>query len=69
MTDTDLTEQAISQVPEARRKIMDDLLEKLGGSENCRLLLALVAAASKRERNVVRLLIRELDLFDIAQEE
>ncbi len=69
MADTDLTEQAISQVPEARRKIMDDLLEKLGGSENCRLLLALVAAASKRERNVVRLLIRELDLFDIAQEE
>ena len=69
MADTDLTEQAISQVPEARRKIMDDLLEKLGGSENCRLLLALVAAASKRERNVVRVLIRELDLFDIAQEE
>ena len=68
MAEMDLTEQVVSRIPDDRRKIMDGLLEKLDGSENCRLLLALVAGASKRERQMVRLLVRELDQFDIEQD-
>ena len=47
---------------------MEDLLQKLDGGENCRLLMALVAGASSRERQIVRLLIRELDQFEIDQD-
>ena len=46
---------------------MEELWRKLNGGENCRLLMALVAGASARERQMVRMLIRELDQFDIDQ--
>ena len=68
MAETNLTEQVVSLIPEGRREVMEDLLKKLDGGENCRLLMALVAGASSKERQIVRLLIRELDHFDIDQD-
>ncbi len=68
MTETNLTDQVVSLVPAGRREIMEDLLQKLDGGENCRLLMALVAGAPSRERQIVRLLIRELDQFEIDQD-
>ena len=67
MANNDLTEQIVSLVPEGLREIMEELWRKLNGGENCRLLMALVAGASARERQMVRMLIRELDQFDIDQ--
>jgi hypothetical protein len=67
VAEQNLTEQVVSLIPEGRRKIMDEVLNKLEGSENCLLLMALVAGASTRERQMVRLLIRELDQFEINQ--
>lgn len=68
MDETNLTEQVVSLIPEGRREVMEDMLKKLDGGENCRLLMALVAGASTRERQMVRLLIRELDQYDIDQD-
>ena len=68
MDETNLTEQVVSLIPEGRREVMEDMLKKLDGGENCRLLMALVAGAATRERQMVRLLIRELDQYDIDQD-
>lgn len=41
---------------------MAAIVEEYGASENCKFMLALVAAATRRERRLARLLVRDLDI-------
>ena len=50
------------QLPEARVKMYEELIEKYGGSETFQFTLALVAGCNGRERRLLRTLITEVDL-------
>ena len=60
----DLLSDVIGQLPDKKQQAVDELVEEFGAGETFRFLLALAAAASKRERQLVRLLLRELDKID-----
>ena len=57
----DLLADVIGRLPEDRRQVVQTLVEKYGAGENLRFILLLVAAASKRERRLVRLLLNEME--------
>lgn len=60
----DLLADVAGRLPEDRRQVVQALVDKYGAGENLRFILTLVAAASKRERRLVRLLLNELDDLD-----
>ncbi|MSR83287.1 MAG: hypothetical protein EXS58_10255 [Candidatus Latescibacteria bacterium] len=60
----DLLADVIGRLPEDRRQVVQTLVEKYGAGENLRFILLLVAAASKRERRLVRLLLNEMEDLD-----
>ncbi len=60
----DLLADVIGRLPEDRRKVVQTLVDKYGAGENLRFILTLVAAASKRERRLVRLLLTEMEDLD-----
>lgn len=60
----DLLADVIGRLPEDRRKVVQTLVDKYGAGENLRFILTLVAAASKRERRLVRLLLNEMEDLD-----
>jgi len=59
---TDLLQDVREQLPEARGKMYEELIEKYGGSETFQFTLALVAGCNGRERRLIRMLIAEVDL-------
>ena len=57
-----LIEPIVERLPEDRRKIMEAIVAEFDPSDTQRLLLALVAAASKRERQLMRTLLRDMEV-------
>jgi hypothetical protein len=64
MTFTDLMGDVVAQLPEDRRRAMTAVVEEFGAGEGFRFLLALVAGTTQRERQLIRLFLRELDRLD-----
>lgn len=60
----ELLADVVAQLPENRRKAMESLIEEYGAGENFHFLLALVAGTSRRERQLLRLFLRELDRLE-----
>ena len=59
---TSLIESIIAGLPEDRRKIMEGVVEEFSPGDTQRLLLALVAAAGKSERQLMRILLRDMEI-------
>ena len=57
-----LIEPIVAGLPEDRRKIMESVAGEFALGDTQRLLLALVAAASKRERQLIRILLRDMEV-------
>ena len=57
-----LIEPIVTGLPEDRRQIMEGVVGEFAPGETQRLLLALVAAASKRERQIIRILLRDMEV-------
>ena len=60
----DLLADVVGRLPEDRRQVVQTLVDKYGAGENLRFILPLVAAAGKRERRLVRLLLNEMEDLD-----
>lgn len=60
----DLWNDVVAQLPEDRRKAMEVVIGEYGAGGTFRFLLALVAGTSYRERQLIRLFLRELDKLD-----
>lgn len=63
----DLWNDVAAQLSEDRRKAMEAVIEEYGAEETFRFLLALVAGTSERERQLIRLFMRQLDELDISR--
>ena len=63
-----LLEDVTGQLPEDRRKALEGLVAEFSAGEDFRFLLALVAGANKRQRQVVRLFLNDLEKLDIQAE-
>ena len=59
---TTLIEPIIAGLPEDRHKILDGVVGEFAPGDPQRLLLALVATASKRERQLIRILLRDMEV-------
>ena len=57
-----LIEPIVESLPEDRRKIMGTIVAEYDPGDTQRLLLALVAAASMRERQLIRILMRDMEI-------
>ena len=57
-----LIDPIVTGLPEDRRQIMEGAVREFALGETQRLLLALVAAASKRERQLIRILLRDMEV-------
>ena len=57
-----LIEPIVAGLPEDRRQIMEGVVREFAPGDTQRLLLALVAAASKRERQLIRILLRDMEV-------
>ena len=60
----DLLADALAQLPEERQQAIESLLAEFGGGESFRFLLTLTAGTTWRERQLIRLFLRELDKLD-----
>ncbi len=66
MTLSDLLGDVEEALPRERRQALEAIVNEYGTDDNARLMLALVAASSPRERRLIRLLLTELDIVDAA---
>ena len=57
-----MLEDVLGRLPEDERQVMDGVVEEYGANDQLRFLLAMVTAANQRERHLLRLLIRELEI-------
>ena len=57
-----LIEPIVTGLSEDRRQIMEGVVREFALGETQLLLLALVAAASKRERQLIRILLRDMEV-------
>jgi hypothetical protein len=60
-----LLEDVIGKLPEDKRQVLDENVEEYGANDNLRFLLGLTTGASKREHQLLRLLIRELEKLEL----
>ena len=67
MTLSDLLGDVEKGLPKERRQALEAIVNEYGAGDNARFMLALVAASSKRERRLTRLLLTELDKVDAAE--
>ena len=63
MTLSDLLADVEARLPEEKSKAMAAIVDEYGASESCKFMLALVAAATQRERRLARMLIRDLEML------
>ena len=61
----DLLADVQAQVPEKKRKAVEEMAEEFGAGETFRFLMMLLAASGRRERRIARLLLRELEKIDL----
>jgi hypothetical protein len=64
MTFEDLLDDVLAQLPAPRREAIDAMVSEFGAGPGFRFLLALLAGATARERQLVRLFLRELERLD-----
>ncbi len=64
MTFDDLLHDVLAQLPAARREAVDAMVGEFGAGPGFRFLLALLAGATARERQLVRLFVRELERLE-----
>tara|TARA_Y100000588_G_C14127606_1_gene870120 strand:+ start:778 stop:981 length:204 start_codon:yes stop_codon:yes gene_type:complete len=62
---TVLLEDVIGKLPEDKRQVMDEIIAEYSANDNLRFLLALTTGANKRERQLLRLLIKELEKLEL----
>lgn len=60
-----LLEDVIGKLPEDKRQVLDEIVKEYGANDNLRFLLGLTTGASKREHQLLRLLIRELEKLEL----
>ena len=60
----DLYADVLEQVPAHRRAALDQIMTEYGASETFRFLLAVTACANRREWQLVRIFLRELERAD-----
>ena len=65
MTLNDLLEDVLEQLPDQRRKAVQDMTDKFGANETFHFSLALLAAMDSRERRLVRMLLNEIERLEI----
>jgi len=63
----DLLGDVVAQLSEEQKRAMEALVEEYGAGETLRFLLALMAGTNKRERQLIRLFLRELDKIEQGQ--
>jgi hypothetical protein len=68
MNFADLLQEVVARLPEERRQVMEAMVQEFGAGDSLRLLLALATAANHRERQLVRLLLRDLEKIEDQQE-
>jgi hypothetical protein len=65
MTLNDLLSDVLEQLPNDRRKAVQDMTAKFGASDTFRFSLALLAAMDSRERRLVRMLLNEIERLEV----
>lgn len=60
--------QIVAQLPEDRRAVMKALNDEFEMGETMRLILALVAGANQRERQILRLLMTDIEKMEAQKE-
>lgn len=65
MTLTDLLQDVMGELPEHRRKAVEDLVSKFGANDTFHFTLALLAATDMRERRLSRMLLNEIERLEI----
>ena len=63
----DLLDDVHGRLPNDRRRVVEALVEEYGASEQGRLLMALVAVATKRERRLLRMLLTDLEKLSMRE--
>lgn len=63
----DLLGDVVAQLPEKQRRGVETLVAEYGAGETLHFLLALLAGTNKRERQLIRLFLRELDSMEQGQ--
>ncbi len=57
--------QIVAKLPADRRKVMEALVAEFAPEETMRLLLALIAGANRRERQMLRLLMTDIEKMEV----
>ncbi len=60
--------QIVAQLPEDRRAVMKALNDEFEMGETMRLILALVAGVNQRERQILRLLMTDIEKMEAQKE-
>ena len=65
MTLNDLLTDVLEQLPNDRRKAVEDMKAKFGASDTFHFSLALLAGMDSRERRLVRMLLNEIERLEV----
>jgi len=60
-----MCQHVIARLPDERRHIMERLIGEFSPSETMKLIIALVAATSKRERQILRLMMADIEKMEV----
>ncbi len=60
-----MCQHVIARLPDERRHIMERLIGEFPPSETMKLIIALVAATSKRERQILRLMMADIEKMEV----
>lgn len=60
--------QIVARLPEDRRAVMQALIDEFEMGETMRLILALAAGTNQRERQILRLLMTDIEKMEVQKE-
>ena len=60
-----LCQHVVEQLSDDRRQVMDRLIGEFTPTETMKLIIALVAATSKRERQILRLMMADIEKMEV----
>ncbi|MEE3233637.1 MAG: hypothetical protein VX294_05665 [Candidatus Latescibacterota bacterium] len=58
-------QNVVERLPNERRHIMERLIGEFSPSETMKLIIALVAATSRRERQILRLMMADIEKMEV----
>tara|TARA_B100001094_G_C17578522_1_gene506342 strand:+ start:302 stop:508 length:207 start_codon:yes stop_codon:yes gene_type:complete len=61
----EVCQHVIEQLPDERRHVMHRLIGEFAPSETMKLIIALVAATSRRERQILRLMMADIEKMEV----